>query len=117
MDLDLGSVKDAVEEKLANVTGLSVEEVAAGIHSIVNENMASATRIAEKGQDPRRYALVASGGAGPGRLWHGETSQDQPCYLSAGGRRPVCVGFWWRLREPIACAATYRASRTWIGID
>ena len=67
MDLDLGSVKDAVEEKLANVTGLSVEEVAAGIHSIVNENMAAATRmyIAEKGRDPRRYALVASGGAGP----------------------------------------------------
>ena len=67
MDLDLGLVKDAVEEKLANVTGLSVEEVAAGIHSIVNENMASATRmyIAEKGRDPRRYALVASGGAGP----------------------------------------------------
>ena len=67
MDLDLGLVKDAVEEKLANVTGLSVEEVAAGIHTIVNENMASATRmyIAEKGRDPRRYALVASGGAGP----------------------------------------------------
>lgn len=67
MNLDLGLVKDAVEEKLANVTGLSVEEVAAGIHSIVNENMASATRmyIAEKGRDPRRYALVASGGAGP----------------------------------------------------
>lgn len=67
MNLDLGLVKDAVEEKLANVTGLSVEEVAAGIHSIVNENMASATRmyIAEKGRDPRRYALIASGGAGP----------------------------------------------------
>ncbi|MEC7203163.1 MAG: hydantoinase/oxoprolinase family protein [Pseudomonadota bacterium] len=67
MDLDLGLVKDAVEEKLVNVTGLSVEEVAAGIHTIVNENMASATRmyIAEKGRDPRRYALIASGGAGP----------------------------------------------------
>ncbi|MEE3093566.1 MAG: hydantoinase/oxoprolinase family protein [Pseudomonadota bacterium] len=67
MNLDLGLVKDAVEEKLANVTGLSVEEVAAGIHTIVNENMASATRmyIAEKGRDPRRYALIASGGAGP----------------------------------------------------
>ena len=67
MNLDLGLVKGAVEEKLAYVTGLSVEEVAAGIHSIVNENMASATRmyIAEKGRDPRRYALVASGGAGP----------------------------------------------------
>ncbi|MEC7395607.1 MAG: hydantoinase/oxoprolinase family protein [Pseudomonadota bacterium] len=67
MNLNLGLVKDAVEEKLVNVTGLSVEEVAAGIHTIVNENMASATRmyIAEKGRDPRRYALIASGGAGP----------------------------------------------------
>ena len=67
MDLELGSVKDAGDGKLADVTGLTVEEVAAGIHSIVNENMASATRmyIAEKGRDPRRYTLVASGGAGP----------------------------------------------------
>ena len=67
MDLKLGSVKDVVANKLANVTGLSLEETAAGIHSIVNENMASATRmyIAEKGRDPRRYTLVASGGAGP----------------------------------------------------
>ena len=67
MDLDLGSVERAVEDTLAAATGLSVSDVAAGIHSIVNENMASATRmyIAEKGRDPRRYALVASGGAGP----------------------------------------------------
>ncbi len=67
MDLDLGSVERAVEDTLAVATGLSVSDVAAGIHSIVNENMASATRmyIAEKGRDPRRYALVASGGAGP----------------------------------------------------
>lgn len=67
MDLDLSSVEQAVEDKLAKATGLSVTDVAAGIHSIVNENMAAATRmyIAEKGRDPRRYALVASGGAGP----------------------------------------------------
>jgi N-methylhydantoinase A len=67
MDLDLGSVERAFEDTLAAATGLSASDVAAGIHSIVNENMASATRmyIAEKGRDPRRYALVASGGAGP----------------------------------------------------
>jgi N-methylhydantoinase A len=67
MDLDLSSVEGAVQDTLAAATGLSVTDVAAGIHSIVNENMAAATRmyIAEKGRDPRRYALVASGGAGP----------------------------------------------------
>ena len=67
MDLDLSSVEGAVQDTLASATGLSVTDVAAGIHSIVNENMAAATRmyIAEKGRDPRRYALLASGGAGP----------------------------------------------------
>lgn len=67
MDLNLSSVEGAVQDTLASATGLSVTDVAAGIHSIVNENMAAATRmyIAEKGRDPRRYALVASGGAGP----------------------------------------------------
>ena len=67
MDLDLTSVEQAVEATLCGSTGLSVTEIAAGIHSIVNENMATATRmyIAEKGRDPRRYALIASGGAGP----------------------------------------------------
>jgi N-methylhydantoinase A len=67
MDLDLSSVEGAVQDTLASATGLSVTDIAAGIHSIVNENMAAATRmyIAEKGRDPRRYTLVASGGAGP----------------------------------------------------
>ncbi|MGB0553303.1 MAG: hydantoinase/oxoprolinase family protein [Alphaproteobacteria bacterium] len=67
MDLNLSSVEGAVQDTLASATGLSVTDVAAGIHSIVNENMAAATRmyIAEKGRDPRRYTLVASGGAGP----------------------------------------------------
>ena len=39
-----------------------------GIHDVVNENMASAARvhIAEHGKDPRRYALLCTGGAGPG---------------------------------------------------
>ena len=47
--------------------GLSVTETAWGICDIVNENMAAAARvhIAEKGYDPRRFTLVATGGAGP----------------------------------------------------
>jgi N-methylhydantoinase A len=67
MKLDRGAVERAVEEKLARPLGLSVTEAAAGIHSIVNENMAAATRmyIAEKGRDPRRYSMLAFGGAGP----------------------------------------------------
>ena len=48
--------------RASTVTGL-----AWGIHDVVNENMANAARvhIAEHGKDPRRYALLATGGAGP----------------------------------------------------
>ncbi len=67
MMLDRKRVEHAIEEKIARPLGLSLEEAAAGIHAIVNENMAAATRmhVAEKGKDPRRYTMVAFGGAGP----------------------------------------------------
>ena len=67
MGLDRAAVENAVREELAAPLGMSVDQVAAGIHAVVNENMAAATRmyIAEKGRDPRRYALLAFGGAGP----------------------------------------------------
>jgi N-methylhydantoinase A len=67
MALDLDAVRAAVETSLAGPLGVSVAQAAAGIHAIVNENMAAATRmyIAEKGRDPRRYTMIAFGGAGP----------------------------------------------------
>lgn len=54
-------------ELLAETLGITATEAAWGVYSIVCENMASAARIhvIEKGQDPRRFPLVASGGAGP----------------------------------------------------
>src|SRR6185437_10483700 len=52
---------------LAAELGIAPEAAAAGIHEIVNESMAGAARvhIAERGRDPRRYALVCTGGGGP----------------------------------------------------
>jgi N-methylhydantoinase A len=52
---------------LAERAGLTVTGLAWGIHDLVNENMANAARvhIAEHGKDPRRYTLLATGGAGP----------------------------------------------------
>ena len=46
-------------------------ELAWGIFEVVTEYMASAARIhiAERGRDPRRYALFATGGAGPVHAW------------------------------------------------
>lgn len=57
----------AALSKLAVELKLTTTEIAWGICNIVNENMAAAARIhiAEKGHDPREFALVATGGAGP----------------------------------------------------
>ncbi len=67
MKLNLEDVRNLIEQKVAKPLGVTVTEAAAGVHSIVNENMAAATQMymAEKGRDPRRYAMIAFGGAGP----------------------------------------------------
>jgi N-methylhydantoinase A/oxoprolinase/acetone carboxylase beta subunit len=66
MALDLDAARRAVRG-VAEALGLDVTAAAAGIHRVVNENMANAARvhILEKGKDPRRYPLFAFGGAGP----------------------------------------------------
>jgi N-methylhydantoinase A len=58
---------DSSLDGLANAANLSRAEIAQGIRDVVNETMASAARvhIAERGKDPRRYALLATGGGGP----------------------------------------------------
>jgi N-methylhydantoinase A len=65
--LDRAAARAAVKS-IADATGLgSVEAAAAGIIDIVNENMFGALRLVsvQQGFDPRDFALVAFGGAGP----------------------------------------------------
>ncbi|MEO7773206.1 MAG: hydantoinase/oxoprolinase family protein [Steroidobacteraceae bacterium] len=66
IELDRDAARIAVS-KVATSLGLSVEDAALGIYNIVNENMVGALRLVsvEQGHDPRDYALMAFGGAGP----------------------------------------------------
>src|SRR2546428_6629513 len=66
MPIDMTAARGALE-RLAARLKLSLTECAWGIHDVVNENMAGAARvhIAERGRDPRDYALLCTGGAGP----------------------------------------------------
>jgi N-methylhydantoinase A len=67
MTLDVAAARDAVQ-RIADAMGLETpEEAAEGILAIVNENMAGALRLVsvQRGHDPREFALVAYGGAGP----------------------------------------------------
>ena len=54
-------------QKIAHALDVSLEDAARGIYDIVNENMVGALRLVsvEQGYDPRDYALIAFGGAGP----------------------------------------------------
>ena len=67
ISLDVEAARAAVG-KVAEAMGLeSVEAAAAGIVDIVNENMLGGVRLVsvQQGFDPRDFALVAFGGAGP----------------------------------------------------
>ena len=58
---------DAIRERVAGPLGLEVEDAAAGIHRVVNAQMAEGIRLVSvrQGFDPREFTLVAMGGAGP----------------------------------------------------
>jgi N-methylhydantoinase A/oxoprolinase/acetone carboxylase beta subunit len=65
MTLDLPRT-EAVARDLAKRLKLSIGELAEGIVRVANANMERAIRVVsvERGHDPRRFALVAFGGAG-----------------------------------------------------
>jgi N-methylhydantoinase A len=64
--LDLGAAKAAIRA-LADSLGLAELETAEGIVRVANQEMVRALRVVtvEQGIDPRRFALLPFGGAGP----------------------------------------------------
>lgn len=66
MRIDRAAAERAVQ-KVADALDLPLKKAAAGIIDIVNENMFGALRLVsvEQGYDPRDFALVGLGGAGP----------------------------------------------------
>lgn len=66
ISLDRQAAYDAIQTKIAEPLGLSVEKAAAGILEIATQNIAAGIRVVSvrRGRDPRNYALFAFGGAG-----------------------------------------------------
>jgi N-methylhydantoinase A len=67
MELHPDLSKKAVSEQISEKLGISIKEASTNIIRIVNHEMARAISIVsvERGRDPRDYALIAFGGAGP----------------------------------------------------
>lgn len=66
MALDAGKAREAIAS-LAGTIGLNVAAAALAVIETADENMANAIRLiaVERGLDPRDFALMAFGGAGP----------------------------------------------------
>jgi len=67
LDIDIDKSKAAIRNKICKPLGISLIEAALGIHEIVNSNMAQTLRLVsiKQGHDPREFALMPFGGAGP----------------------------------------------------
>jgi N-methylhydantoinase A len=65
--LDGALARRAIEEKLAGPLGLPVEDAAAGVIRLLEQNLLHAVeRLSiERGHNPATFTLVAAGGAGP----------------------------------------------------
>jgi len=66
IDLDLDKAVKAIETHVAKPLGLSLQDAAAGIIQLVEQNILHSVEQAslEKGYNPREFTLVAAGGAG-----------------------------------------------------
>ncbi|HSU05931.1 MAG TPA: hydantoinase/oxoprolinase family protein [Acetobacteraceae bacterium] len=67
MRLDAARAREAIERVIAAPLGMTAEQAALGIHRVVNAQMVEGIRLVSvrRGLDPRRFTLVALGGAGP----------------------------------------------------
>lgn len=67
MTLDVDGAAEGIRRVVAEPLDIEMEQAAWGIHAVANSHMETAMRVisVEKGRDPRKYAMVAFGGAGP----------------------------------------------------
>ncbi|MFI7123080.1 hydantoinase/oxoprolinase family protein [Amycolatopsis sp. NPDC049868] len=63
--LDVASARETIARELGNPLGVDAVQAAASVHRMVVADMANAVRAVtvERGHDPRRFAMVAFGGA------------------------------------------------------
>lgn len=65
--LDLDKARQAIDERVASPLDISVEDAAAGVLRLLEQNLLQALErmTLERGVDPRTFTLIPAGGAGP----------------------------------------------------
>ena len=67
LKLDRDAAVAAIESRVAGPLGLSVTDAAYGIYRVANSIMSNAVTVVtvQRGLDPREFAMIVAGGAGP----------------------------------------------------
>jgi N-methylhydantoinase A len=101
LPLDVELAAERIRMRVAEPLGLSLEEAAEGILRVSNANMVDAARLVsvERGRDPRDYALMAFGGAGPVHAAYCARELDIPTVLVP--RHPGLASAFGQLRVEI----------------
>lgn len=94
-DLDVDAARSAIRDHVADPLGLGTEQAALAIRNVIDTKLASAIRVVsmQAGYDPRNFALMGFGGAGPAHACAVGDELDtdtivfpaNPGLLSAGG--------------------------------
>ena len=101
LSLDM-SLALAAAETLAGRIGMSVPDVALGVREIINARMAAAIRTVtiSRGHDPRDFAIIAFGGAGP--MHAVDLARELEIGLVVVPRHPGCLSAMGVAVAPIA---------------
>lgn len=91
--LDKVAAARAIKEKVADKLGISVNEAAAGIYKMININMAMGVSLVSvaKGHNPRDFAMVVAGGAGPIHAAQIAKDQEMPLVIIPRGSSVFCA--------------------------
>jgi N-methylhydantoinase A len=71
MRLDVDAARRAIDQHVAQPLGMTITEAAWSIREVLDNRMADLLRrvTIERGHDPRDFAMLAYGGAGPSHAW------------------------------------------------
>lgn len=93
LTLDKVASEKAIKENVAEKLGMSVVEAAAGIYKMINTNMAMGVSLVSvaKGHNPRDFAMVVAGGAGPIHAAQIAKDQEVPLIIVPRGSSVFCA--------------------------
>lgn len=93
LTLDKNAAVKAIDEKIAQKLGVTVNEAADGIYQMINSNMAMGVKLVSvsKGHNPMDFAMVVAGGAGPIHAAPIAKEMDIPLIIIPRGSSVFCA--------------------------